>query len=54
MGSFKLGDPQNERINAPYDTYNRWKYRMPMTLESLMDERQFNEKLKTMIVRSKR
>ncbi len=54
MGSFKLGDPQNERINAPYDTYNQWKYRMPMTLESLMDERQFNEKLKTMIVRSKR
>ena len=54
MGNFKLGDPHTERINAPYDTYNRWKYRMPMTIESLMEERQYNDKLKTMIIRSKR
>ena len=47
-------DPWQERINAPYDIYNQWKYRMHLTIEKLMEASQFNEKLKTMITRSKR
>lgn len=43
-----------ERINDPYDAYHRWRYRMAVSLEQLMEARQYNEKVKTMIVRSKR
>jgi 4-alpha-glucanotransferase len=54
MSSLKLGDAYQERINAPFDSYNRWKYRMPVTIEQLMGEEQYNRKLRTMIQRSKR
>ncbi len=45
---------QAERINAPYDSYNQWKYRMSITLEQLMEANQYNDKLRQMVVRSKR
>ncbi len=38
-----------ERINVPSDCYNRWSYRMHITLEKLMREEKFNHKLKNMI-----
>ena len=47
-------DVRAERINEPYDCYNQWKYRMHITIEQLMDARQFNQKLRTMILRSRR
>ena len=47
-------DVHTERINEPYDSYNQWKYRMNVTIEQLMDARQFNKKIHTMIIRSKR
>lgn len=47
-------DVHTERINEPYDSYNQWKYRMNVTIEQLMDARQFNKKIHTMILRSKR
>lgn len=45
---------RDERINEPYDCYNQWKYRMNVTIEQLMEARQYNQKIQTMITRSKR
>lgn len=45
---------REERINVPSDIYNRWKYRMHITMEELLAASRFNQKLKTMITRSKR
>lgn len=45
---------RQERINEPYDCYNQWKYRVNVTIEQLLDARQYNQKLLTMITRSKR
>lgn len=44
----------DERINAPYDIYNQWKYRMSVTIEQLLQTGKYNHKIKTMITRSKR
>ena len=46
--------PRNERINLPSDPNNQWKWRMHLTIEELMKASRLNEKLKTMITRSKR
>ena len=47
-------DVERERINAPYDCYNQWKYRMHLTIEQLLEANQYNNKVKTMITRSQR
>lgn len=47
-------DVQDERINTPFDSYNQWKYKMPVTIEKLMAANQLNNKLRTMITRSQR
>mgnify|MGYP002623072686 FL=1 len=47
-------NPQEERVNVPSDAYNRWQYRMHITIEQLIGAQRFNSKLKTMISRSKR
>ena len=46
--------PQDERINTPSDAYNRWQYRMHLTIEELLMATKYNNKLRTMIQRSKR
>ena len=46
--------PQEERINVPSDPYNRWQYRMHLTIEQLLAATKYNNKLRTMIHRSKR
>ena len=46
--------PQEERINVPSDAYNRWQYRMHLTIEQLMAATKYNQKVRTMIQRSKR
>jgi 4-alpha-glucanotransferase len=46
--------PEEERINTPSDAYNRWQYRMHLTIEELLEAERFNKKLKTMIQRSRR
>jgi len=46
--------PQDERINVPSDPYNRWKYRMHLTIEQLIAAERYNNKVRTMITRSKR
>ena len=47
-------NPRDERINVPSDPYNRWKYRMHITIEELLKADKYNNKVKTMIQRSKR
>ena len=46
--------PQDERINTPSDPYNRWQYRMHLTIEQLLGATKYNNKVRTMIQRSKR
>ena len=45
---------REERINVPSDPYNRWQYRMHLTIEQLLKADRYNGKLHTMITRSKR
>ena len=47
-------NPRKERINVPSDPYNRWQWRMHLTIEELMKADRYNQKLHTMITRSKR
>ena len=42
-------DPEEERINVPANPHHYWCYRMPMTLEALLKEKQFNEQVKEML-----
>ena len=46
--------PDQERINTPSDAFNRWQYRMHLTIEELLQATKFNNKLHTMIQRSRR
>jgi len=50
----ELRSRHDERINTPSDAYNRWQYRMHLTIEQLLAADRYNKKLKTMITRSKR
>jgi 4-alpha-glucanotransferase len=43
-----------ERINVPSDPYNYWCYRMHITIENLLTQDKFNNKLKQMIKLSHR
>ena len=47
-------NPQDERVNVPSDPYNRWQYRMHLTIEELLAATKFNNKVKTIIQRSRR
>ena len=53
-GELRGKDVRAERINVPSDPYNRWQYRMPMTIEQLLAATRYNNKVKTMIQRSRR
>ena len=53
-GELRSKNPREERINVPSDPYNRWKYRMHITIEDLLKADKYNNKLRTMITRSKR
>jgi len=46
--------PQDERVNAPSDPKNRWQYRMNVTIEQLLEATRYNNKVRTMIKRSRR
>ncbi len=47
-------DPEAERINIPANPRHYWRYRMPMTLEKLLQEDAFNAKIRGMIENAKR
>ena len=53
-GELRSKNTREERINVPSDPYNRWKYRMHITIEDLLKADKYNNKVKTMILRSKR
>ena len=53
-GELRSKHPQDERINVPSDPFNRWKWRMHLTIEQLLAAERYNNKLRTMVVRSKR
>lgn len=38
--------PEQERINVPANPQHNWKYRMPLTLENLMAQTEFNQLLR--------
>lgn len=42
-------DPEAERINVPANPRHYWRYRMPLTLEKLLQEDAFNAKIREMI-----
>jgi 4-alpha-glucanotransferase len=46
--------PREERINVPSDPYNHWKYRMHLTIDHLLKADKYNNKVRTMIIRSRR
>ena len=45
----RRSDPSEERINIPSNPKHYWRYRMHMTLEELMKEKDFNHSLKEYI-----
>ncbi len=42
-------DAKGERINVPANPRHYWRYRMHLTLEELIANKSFNEKMRTMI-----
>ena len=50
----KHPDESSERINIPADPDNYWRYRMHITLESLLHADKFNKKLKSLIIENGR
>ena len=53
-GELRSKQPRQERINVPSDPYNRWQWRMHITIEQLLAADRFNQKIRTMVTRSKR
>ena len=53
-GELRGRNVADERVNSPYDMYNQWKYRMPVSLERLMKASKYNGKVRAMVNHSKR
>lgn len=45
----RVPDPSVERINVPSDPRNYWRYRMHLTLESLLRQDKLNETVRSLI-----
>jgi 4-alpha-glucanotransferase len=52
--TFRRENPNDERINVPADPHHYWRYRMHLTLEDLLEEKEFNAELKENIKASGR
>lgn len=52
--SLRRENPNDERINIPANPKHYWRYRMHLTLEALLEAKQFNAELKAFIVASGR
>lgn len=48
-GTLRHPDPAAERINVPADPHHYWRYRMHITLDALLANTAFNEKLSGLI-----
>ena len=53
-GELRSKHPQDERVNVPSDPFNHWRYRMHLTIEELLAASRYNNKVRTMITRSRR
>ncbi len=51
---FRRENPHDERINVPADPHHYWRYRMHLTLEELIKEKEFNEELRGYVESSRR
>ena len=47
--SIRLKDANAERINIPANPKHYWRYRMHLTIEALLAERDFNDQIKEMV-----
>jgi 4-alpha-glucanotransferase len=47
-------NPADERINIPADPKHYWRYRMHLNLETLLEEKSYNEELKGFVIASGR
>ena len=47
--TLRAPDPDEERINVPANPRHYWRYRMPITLEKLLDQTAFNDKIRQLI-----
>jgi 4-alpha-glucanotransferase len=43
---FRRENPHDERINVPADPHHYWRYRMHLTLEELLKEKEFNSAMR--------
>ncbi|MBO4427097.1 MAG: 4-alpha-glucanotransferase [Bacteroidales bacterium] len=50
----RFADPAEERINVPAICPYYWRYRMHLTLENLLSQKEFNDKVKGMVEESGR
>lgn len=50
----RLPDPNGERINIPSDPHHYWRYRMHVNIEDLIENDEFNGKIKSLINDSNR
>ena len=46
--ALRLVTPAQERINDPANPNHYWRYRMPVMIEDLIDDNNFNELIKTL------
>ncbi len=47
--TLRAKNPEEERINIPANPHHYWHYRMPLTIEDLLQKETFNQKIKQMI-----
>ena len=45
-GDIRAADPETERINIPSNPRHYWRYRMHVTVESLIDNTELTEKIR--------
>lgn len=53
-GKLRVENPNDERINVPSIPKHYWKYRFHMDMEDLMKQKEFNSKLKSLVLGSGR
>lgn len=52
--SLRGKNPEAERINDPSNPKQYWRYRMNITLETLLNAQEFNKRIREMLKGSKR
>lgn len=53
-GDIRRNDPHDEQINVPANSRHYWRYRMHLTIEQLMADKKYNDKITAMIKESGR